>query len=194
MVNSHLYKGEHLSSLKYLSSSILESFKKRRDKKLRKIKDALIKEASINSSRLYFELAVVAYILSKITSKPRLTGPEYHGYLKEIEVAVRELANATRQGKKDEELFAFIKKIEKSVNRMERVDQRFFRDLVSKGRLKLAATMYAQGLSLGTASDMSGMDKHDIQDYAGNTLMFDRVKEEVRPKERMKKLKRYVKK
>jgi hypothetical protein len=181
-----------LSSLKYLSSSILKFFKKRRDKKLRKIKDALIKEASMSANKLYFELAVVAYILSKITSKPRLTAPEYQDYLKDIEVGVRELTNAVRQGKKDTELFAYIKKIESSVKKMEKVDQRFLRDIVSKGRLKLAATMYAQGLSLGIASEMSGIEKQDIQDYSGNTMMFDRVKEEVKLKERLKKLKRYI--
>ncbi len=192
MKKTHLYKGGHLASPKYLSSSILKAFKRRKDKKLRKIKDSLIEEASINNNKLLFELAVVAYVLSKISSKPRFAEPENQGYLKEIEVAVTELVNAIKQGKPDQALFPLIGNIEKSVRKMEKVDQRFFRDLFSKGRLKMAATMYAQGLSIGTASEMSGIDKQDIQDYAGSTLMFDRVKEEIKPKERLKKLKRYV--
>lgn len=181
-----------MASLKYLASSILNAFRRRKDKKLRKLKDTLLKEASITGGRLYFELAVVAYVLSKIASKPRLTAPEYQHDLREIEHAVAELVTAIERGANDEAVSPFLGKFEKAVLKMERVDQRFFRDLISKGKLKLAATMYAQGLSLGTASGMSGIEKQDIQDYAGSTLMFDRVKEEVGPGERLKKLRRYV--
>lgn len=192
MIHSQFYKGEHLASVKYLTSSILKAFRKRKDKQLRKLKDALIKEASMTGRKLYFELAVVAYILSKITSKPRLLEAEYQHYLKEIEHAVMELVTGVQRGATDEQLAPLLKKVEKAVLKLERADQRFFRDLVSKGRLKLAATMYAQGLSLGTAAEMSGIEKQDIQDYAGNTLMFDRVKEEVKPTERLKKFRRYA--
>lgn len=181
-----------MASVKYLASSILNAFRKRKDKQLRKLKDVLIKEASMTGRRLYFELAVVAYILSKITSKPRLMEAGYQQYLKEIEHAVVELVTGVQKGATDEQLAPLLQKVEKAVLKLERADQRFFRDLVSKGKLKLAATMYAQGLSLGTAAEMSGIEKQDIQDYAGNTLMFDRVKEEVKPTERLKKFRRYA--
>ena len=57
---------------------------------------------------------------------------------------------------------------------------------MSKGRLKVAATMYAQGVSLGLASEMTGIEKQEIMDYAGKTMMFDRVKDEKTVLERIK--------
>ena len=50
----------------------------------------------------------------------------------------------------------------------------------------MAATLYAQGMSLGVASEMTGMEKQEILDYAGETMMFDRLKEEKPIAERMK--------
>ena len=50
----------------------------------------------------------------------------------------------------------------------------------------MAATFYAQGMSLGVASEMTGIQKQEILDYAGQTMMFDRLKEEKTIKERMK--------
>jgi hypothetical protein len=50
----------------------------------------------------------------------------------------------------------------------------------------MAATFYAQGMSLGVSSDMTGVEKQEILDYAGQTMMFDRMKEEKTIKERMK--------
>jgi hypothetical protein len=41
-------------------------------------------------------------------------------------------------------------------------------------------------MSLGVASDMTGMEKQEILDYAGETMMFDRLKEENPIAERMK--------
>ena len=50
----------------------------------------------------------------------------------------------------------------------------------------MAATFYAQGMSLGVASEMTGMEKQEILDYAGQTMMFDRLKDEKTIKERMR--------
>ena len=180
-----------LKSLKYLCSSLLRNFRKRNEKRLRHLKNELIKEATLKSSKLYFEIAVIAYVLSKITSKPRLMSKEYGNDLRRIEKALRELLN--KMGRTDDAtLLRIIKEIEKEIKTLEKVDRRFIRDLISKGRLKMAATMYAQGVSLGVASELSGIEKQDIQDYAGNTMMFDRVKEEVSIGERLKKAKKIL--
>ncbi len=180
-----------MNSLKQLCSSLLQDFRKRKEKRLRRLKDALLNEATLKSSKLYFEIALVAYVLSKITAKPRMLSKEYEDELLRIEATLTELVNGI--GKyNDAELLKITKKIEAEVKRLERVDKRFIRDLISKGRVKLAATMYAQGVSLGSAAEMSGIEKQDIQDYAGNTMMFDRVKEEIDVRERLKKAKKIL--
>ncbi|VVC01918.1 Uncharacterised protein [uncultured archaeon] len=85
-----------------------------------------------------------------------------------------------------------IKEINNLVLGMEEEDKRYITDLLSKGKLKMAATMYAKGISIGLASEMSGVEKHEIQDYAGDTMMFDRVKEEVDIRDRMKRVRKLV--
>jgi len=136
-------------------------------------------------------MAVVAYVLSKITSKPRLTAKEYTNELRAIEKALSEFCAGV--GKYDDAaLLRILNKVETAVKALEKADRRFIRDLILKGRVKMAATMYAQGVSIGVASEMSGIEKQEIQDYAGNTMMFDRLKEEVKIKERLKKAKKIL--
>lgn len=180
-----------MTSLKQTCNSLLRYFRRKDDKKLRKLKNEILEEASLKSSKLYFELAVVAYVLSKITSKPRLVSDEYGKELKDIEKSLQELVRAVGRAN-DEELLKILKKTDQRIRSLEKADRRYVRDLVSKGRIKLAATMYAQGISLGAASELSGIEKQDIQDYAGNTMMFDRLKEEVKLKERIKKAKKML--
>ncbi len=180
-----------LDSFKHLVFSLLQQFKKRNEKQLRRLKDSFLNEATLKTSKLYFEIAVIAYVLSKISSKPRLIGREYQSELLRIEKSLTEFASGV--GKYDDAtLLRLLKNVEEDVNALERIDQRFFRDLVSKGRIKLAATMYAQGVSLGVASEISGIEKQEIQEYAGNTMMFDRMKEEVSIGERIKKARKML--
>lgn len=180
-----------MNSLRQICNLLLRYFRKRDEKKLRRLKNEILDEASLKSSKLYFELAVIAYVLSKITSKPRLTAPEYNKELKNIEKILQELVRAVGRAN-DTELLKIIKKIDSEIKSLERADRRYVRDLISKGRVKLAATMYAQGISLGAASELSGIEKQDIQDYAGNTMMFDRLKEEMKVRERIKKAKKML--
>jgi hypothetical protein len=86
----------------------------------------------------------------------------------------------------EEEMLAIFSELEKAIARLERRDPRFVVDLVTKGRLKMAATFYAQGMSLGIAAEMTGLEKQEILDYAGETMMFDRLRTEKGIAERMK--------
>ncbi|MEM4359311.1 MAG: hypothetical protein QXT45_02150 [Candidatus Bilamarchaeaceae archaeon] len=174
-----------------LISSLYNYFRQKREKKLRRLKDDLLDEAIMRNSKLFFELAVLSYVLSKILSRPRFLTEQYVKELNEIERLLgRILAGIGK--KTDAELLSIIHEIENVIKHLEREDQRYFRDLITKGRLKMASTMYAKGISLGTAASMSGLDKQEIQEYAGSTLMFDRVKEEIDIKERIKRARRLL--
>jgi len=174
-----------LKPFKELVFSILDAFKARDQKKLRKINDTVMEDAALNFTRPVYELAVLSYILSKITSKPRFLAKENSSHLRRIEDEMRELAQISGAGDEEKTIAAF-RRMDASIALLEKVDPRFVRDLVSKGRLKTAATMYAQGISLGLASDMTDIPKQDILGYAGRTMMFDRVKGELSTKDRLK--------
>ncbi|MDD5339802.1 MAG: hypothetical protein PHV13_00975 [Candidatus ainarchaeum sp.] len=174
-----------MKPLKELASSVLLAFRKHNQRRLRKLNDDILVEAAMNFTPVYFNMAIFSYVLAKIVSKPRFLGRDYEAALHEIENALQAVSDTIDTATHEESLAAFSV-LEKSIASLEQRDPRFVVDLVTKGKLKMAATLYAQGMSLGVASDMTGMEKQEILDYAGETMMFDRMKEEKPIAERMK--------
>lgn len=166
---------------------ILKAFRQRKQKELRKENDRLVQQAVLTFTQPVFELAVLSYILSKIVSKPRFLHPEMEPQLRELERRLDGLLKAN-----EEELLPSIRHVEKAIEELEGEDPRFMVNLLSKGRLKVAAIMYAQGVSLGLASEMTGVQKQDIMDYASKTMMFDRLKEEKSIHKRLKTARRLI--
>ncbi|MCX6769715.1 MAG: hypothetical protein NT051_03475, partial [Candidatus Micrarchaeota archaeon] len=85
-------------------------------------------------------------------------------------------------------LIACQAKLLNTIEKMDDEDRRFVKGILQKGRLKIASSLYAQGLSLGNAADVTGTDKRELLLYAGQTMMFDRVKETLTIQQRMKDL------
>ena len=161
------------------------AFKKRNQKKLRKLNDHILRSAVIEFSKPWYILAVLSYVLGKITSKPRYLKKEMEKFMFPIEKCLDDLAKNADRYDEIEWTGAFAN-LELKIKNLESGDPRFINGLMTKGKLKVAATLYAQGISLGLAAEMTGMNKQDVQNYAGKTMMFDRVKEEQTILERMK--------
>ncbi|MBN1169973.1 hypothetical protein JXA56_03030 [Candidatus Micrarchaeota archaeon] len=165
--------------------AILSAFRKRNQRRLRKLNDHVLNDTALECNKINFQLAIVSYALSKIVSKPRFLRRDFDSCHMEVGVALENLIKCS--GKNNEtQVLACFKEIEKAISCFDSKDPRFAIDLITKGKLKMAATFYAQGMSLGVASEMTGMQKQEILDYAGQTMMFDRLKEEKTIKERMK--------
>lgn len=174
-----------------LAARILSAFRKRNQRALRKLNDEVLKAAAMQCDSVCFNLAVYSYILSKIVSKPRFLRPEYKSGLDSIERAFAQIAQRTDEAD-EAEMLQLFKELERSISRLEEKDPRFVVDLVTKGKLKMAATFYAQGMSLGVAAELTGLEKQEILDYAGETMMFDRLKSEKGIAERMKSARRLL--
>jgi hypothetical protein len=174
-----------LETLASTASKILSAFRKRNQRALRKLNDAVLKATAMHCDLACFNLAVFSYVLSKIVSKPRFLRPEYKGGLAGIERVFERLVDRLDSAN-DAELTQIFSELETAISRLERKDPRFVVDLVTKGKLKMAATFYAQGVSLGVAAEMTGLEKQEILDYAGETMMFDRLMAEKTIGERMK--------
>jgi hypothetical protein len=174
-----------LKTLTPLASKILSAFRKRNQRKLRKLNDEVLRVAPLEFTVTNYNLAVYSYVLSKIVSKPRFLRKECEPCLKGVERAMEEIVNRM-DGASDDELLSMFHELDKAIACLEEKDPRFVMGLLTKGKLKMAATFYAQGMSLGVASEMTGLDKQEILDYAGETMMFDRLKEEKSIAERMK--------
>ncbi|HLD59642.1 MAG TPA: hypothetical protein VI912_01505 [Candidatus Bilamarchaeaceae archaeon] len=171
--------------LRHFVNDILLGFKNRNQKKLRKLNDIILKEAVLHFTKPTFELGVFAYILSKLVSKTRFLKKQNDVKFKEIEAILKDLSKNIDRLPESQCLLLF-RDLENDIIQLEEEDKRYITNLVTKGRLKAAALLYAQGVSIGVASDVTGINKQDIQSYAGKTRMFDRLEEPISIKDRMK--------
>lgn len=137
----------------------------------------------------YFLMALNAYILSKIVQKPRYKDPKV---FKSIEVS---LGNALVHAKLNNmsALNQSLESLLASITELEKVDRRFVTNVVEKGRTKIAALLYAQGISLNRALVLTGARKQDVLNYSGHTMMADRFGRTLSASERLKNARKIVK-
>ena len=155
---------------------------------MRKINDRCIDETALKFQQPTYNYALIAYVLAKILSKPRYF---QQGKAKEtlsgIDKQLRVCEGAAKAADYDA-LLVSQGKILSSMEKMDDEDRRFVKGIMQKAKLKIASTLYAQGISLGNASDITGADKRELLLYAGQTMMFDRLHEKKGMEQRMKEL------
>ncbi len=183
--------GDPLKPLTQIAMKILAAFRKRDQRSLRKLNDEVLKLAGLDRDKVCFELAIYSYVLSKVVSKPRYLDKEYEQSLKGIAQVFQMIVDKMESPDQDE-VISLFSDLENAIARLEEKDPRFIVDLVTKGRLKMAATIYAQGIGLGVAAEVTGLDKQEILDYAGETMMFDRLKEEMTIGDRLKNARKFL--
>jgi hypothetical protein len=179
---------DDLAQIAPIIERIRQALRKKDIHQMRKINDECLRELSVQFDRMPYLLALLSYSLGKILSKPRYwkrTGVlEFmRGLDSELEAAggYAESENEKRLGGRLEKILGRLEKLDLR-------DKRFVKDVLTKARLKVASTLYAQGFSLGKAQEVTGIDKREILSYAGQTMMFDRVREEKGIGERLAKL------
>ncbi|MBD3389952.1 hypothetical protein GF415_03295 [Candidatus Micrarchaeota archaeon] len=156
------------------SKLICDAFKERDQRKMRRANDTIMTLSASRFSKEMYELAVYSYVLSKVLSKPRFMSKKYSATHKEIQAILNSMVRDAK--KRDKKAFRVaVKGLRTSIQTLESRDSRYIKTMIEKGRLKTAATLYAQGLSLSTASKLTGVESQEIMDYAGKTRMFDRV-------------------
>lgn len=165
---------------------ILSAFRKRNARRLRKLNDEVLMSAATDFNIVYFNLAVYSYVLSKIVSKPRFLRRENDQTLDGIARVLEKLIRQYNSFANENDILTTFSELAEMIETLEEHDQRFITDLVTKGKLKMGVTLYAQGMSLGVASELTGMEKQEILNYAGETMMFDRFRDQVSILDRMK--------
>lgn len=173
-------------TLAQLANEVALAFSKKDARALRKINDLCIESVAIDFEPDTYDLALLSYVLAKILSKPRYWKKRgIAAYLDAIRDSLSECSAWAKKG--NERAFSScIKKTFKLIDRLDSSDRRFVIKMQEKAKLKVAATLYAQGISLGQASEITGIEKREILSYAGQTMMFDRVKEERTIHDRLK--------
>ena len=155
---------------------------------MRKINTRCVEETALRFQQPTYNYALITYVLAKILSKPRYFR---QGRGKELVSAVDRLLRTCEGLAKTAEYDALVVaqgKILSSMEKLDEEDRRFVKGILQKAKLKIASTLYAQGISLGNASEIAGADKRELLLYAGQTMMFDRLHEKKSMEERMKEL------
>jgi len=155
---------------------------------MRKINSRCVGETTLRFQQPTYNYALITYVLAKILSKPRYFR---QGKGKELVSAVDKLLRDGEAAAKEADYATLLSTQGKMLSSMEKLDdedRRFVKGILQKAKLKIASTLYAQGISLGNASEIAGADKRELLLYAGQTMMFDRLKEKKSIEERMKEL------
>lgn len=172
-----------------LSREIFQAFADRDVRQLRSLNNEGEKLIALEFDQRVYSITLLAYVLAKIISKPRYLKKENKRQLSEVERKLAKLAGLA-VNEEWEKFDAELQNARAVIEAVDKKDLRFVNGLFAKAQIKLAATLYAQGLSLGQAAALTGVEKREILDYSGRTLMIERVKAEMSIAERMKHLHR----
>ncbi|MFA6489112.1 MAG: hypothetical protein WCT52_00350 [Candidatus Micrarchaeia archaeon] len=175
-------------SLAETSYLIADALRNHDVRAMRRINDRCIEETAIKFGTNTYLFALITYILSKIISKPRYFTQEKSKASVAKILADLKLCETHAKSANYSSLEKCQNKVIAEIEKMDEKDRRFVKGILQKGRIKIAATLYAQGISLGNAAEIAGIDKRELLLYAGQTMMFDRLKEKKGIEERMKDL------
>jgi hypothetical protein len=134
---------------------------------LRKISTTANSEAVIEGHRELILLALIDYSLSKILSKVHYEDVDGEFYGK-----ITSLMEQSASANKDD-LILILEDIEDLVIKLDRKEGNYSRNIMEKARIKKAAKLYEQGLSLRRASELTDADPVEVLDYVGNSKIHE---------------------
>ncbi len=167
--------------------NIRTAFQKYEIKDLRDITKQCEKYVLVDE-QLFFHSALLAYILSKILQKSRYRTPDLY------QKVIIKLNEGVEFAKKSDEisLLRTIDDLLTYITDFDEHNKRYIIGLIEKGRTKIAASLYAQGLSLSRVISITGAQKQEVLNYSGKTVMSDRVGKTIGAKERLKNAKEII--
>ena len=167
------------------AQQVYSAFSRKDVRALRKINDKCIESIGAEFSEGMYLLAQISYILVKILVKPRYWRKEGASTMRALDSSLKSCASVAK-ARNEAQTAVCLRKSLQLIGSLDAKDRRFITTLGEKAKLKIASTLYAQGFSLGIASEITGVDQREIMSYAGGTMMFDRLKSEVTMGERLR--------
>ncbi len=163
---------ENLKLTDIIKSTIV--FLERNDyESLHLIENNTLEQAIINFNKDYSEICVMIYGLRKIISKKHISQTNsWADYKKSIVENLNSALNVYRE--EDPSKFNnYIKNIIEIIKKADHELGRYVSVVIDDGRVKLASTAYAYGLSASQSSDLLSITKEQLMSYVGITKMPD---------------------
>ncbi len=160
-------------------------FKVRNIPKLRSLSDDFNRDLLIFQDKLFLDLSLSVLIMSNVLEKPRFW--KYNEWLEVTFSIEAELDKCIEyvKSKNITKLRKCLKNIMEFGNSVGEREKRFVENIITHNKVKIGSTLYAQGLSIGKASEISGVSKEKIFQYSGRTLINDRFGKTISIKERI---------
>ncbi len=144
---------------------------------LHMIENRALEQAITDYNKDFSEVCVMIYGLRKLISKKHIfETEEWTAYQKRI----IENLNLSLTNYRDEDLSKFNNFIKDTMAIIKDADRklgRYVSVVIEDGRIKLASTAYAYGLSAAQASDLLSISKKQLMAYVGITKMPDEDKQ-----------------
>ena len=164
-------------------------FKVRNIPKLRSLSNDYTRDLLIYQDALFLDLSLATLLICNVLEKPRFW--KYDDWLRIVFKIEEQLDICIKQIKSKD-----IKSLRNTLNSILNLacsvddkDRRFVENIMIHGRVKIGSTLYAQGLSIGRAAELSGVSKEKIFQYSGRTLINDRFGKTMSIKERVNNVK-----
>ena len=169
---------------------IQNAYRERDARKLKKIIDMCVNEMAMEFNNDVFLLALISFMLTKMLTKPRFwSSPSIKKYIRQIDSTFAQILKGSAAGNEDA-VSGGLHEILRLVDSLDAEDKRHVNTLIEGGKIKIASTMYAKGVSLGRVSELTGVSKQEILHYSGGTMMADRIPSAVSLQERLKRMRK----
>jgi hypothetical protein len=155
---------------KGLLKQLKEAFEKRDVSALKDLSNKCIENAALTEDEGMVNLSLISYALSKLLSKPHfLQDPGWRKFESDIS---KDLESLLRNGKKPRPS-KVLRDVIDDISGMDASLGYYVRDVVEKARIKQASRIYAMGLSLSKAAELTKADKFMVYEYIGETKVHE---------------------
>lgn len=151
-------------------------FEKKNYESLHLVENKVLEQAITEFSKDFSEICVLIYGLRKLISKKHIVNSDsWSNYEKEIIYNLT--ASLENYRKEDPSKFNnYIKKVILIIKKADQELGRYVSVVIDNGRVKLASTAYAYGLSASQAASLLSITKEQLMSYVGITKMPDEDK------------------
>lgn len=175
---------EGSQEVKKILSKIKKAFKSNDSMELRRISNQSIEKAMMTREPRLVEISLISYGLSKILRKPHYQKvPGWKRFKKEIE---EELSKTEKEkGRRLDEVIEIIHRFNEEAGN-------YVEGVIDHARVKQASRLYALGLSLNSASELTETSEEQLLQYIGSTRISEKHRTTKSASERYEKMKELI--
>ena len=160
---------EHISDTKKMKTY----FSKKDALRLRKLSGHLLTQFVITEDSTFLEQSYVAYALAKLISKPHYLGyREWDRFKSKVTETLESGIRLLEKGN----IKNYIKKLTTLSSEIEKIDEglgHYVSNVLEKAHLRNANHLYASGMSLSKAAEITKISEQELLTYSGATKMHE---------------------